>query len=169
MAINPQELVLFRAYPELHAAVRKSVFFAKKATLAYFHTLDGKNAKAYFSCVYPAFLSSMFGKLITHQFIIAHNSSSDISPKEKSSNLSNGELGIGVSQIYFSNLVQGSSGPAKTNTPLPAVTSNINFSSDDRGEPGIGPITDKDWKALLAIAFTCYKLFQAGKLRTDGY
>ena len=167
--INPQKLALFRTYPELHAAVRKSIFFAKKATLAkVFNAPVAKNQQAYLMCVYPAFLASMEGKIIANKYIVAHNSSSDINPTVRASNLSNGNLGISVSQNYFSSLVHGSSGPAKTNTPLPPITTNISF-SDNPGdaEPGMGH--DSGWNALQAIAEVCYKLYQAGKLITDGY
>ena len=167
--INPQELALFKEHSELHAAVRKSIFFAKKATLA--KTFDapvGKNQQAYLMCVYPAFLASMEGKRIAEKYIIAHNSSSDIKPTVRASNLANGNLGISVCQIYFSSLAHSSSGPAKTNTPLPPISTNVNFSANSgEAEPGYGNITD--WKALQAIAEACYKLFLVGKLKTDGY
>ena len=141
---NPQEIKLFNTYPGLRGAVTGRIHWANLATVQRFGTTMGKNPRAYHTCVYAAFIAEEKGEYITRQYIRAHNSSNNIDPTVRTSNLYNGEIGlkIGADVYPHGKPFYPHSGPIRTNTPVQSGSSSISSSSNS-GEAETGIAIEK--------------------------
>ena len=169
---NPQEIKLFNTYPGLRGAVTGRIHWANLATVQKFGTTNGKNPRAYHTCVYAAFIAEEKGEYITRQYIRAHNSSSNIDPTVRTSNLHNGEIGISIgANVNRFGKSHGKSGSAKTNTPVQSGSNSFVASNDSSSNQGDAEVEMAIRKLgeFISISEECYRAFKKGQLKTDGY